>query len=71
MVEPYVEALRFLTPLGFDILTFTIIDRLSGSGKAATSVSPHGLLVNAAKPRWQSLNECCLTGIWCLAGGCL
>lgn len=32
MVEPYVEALRYLTPLGFDVLTFAIIDRLAGSG---------------------------------------
>lgn len=32
MVEPYVEALRYLTPLGFDVLTFVIIDRLAGSG---------------------------------------
>jgi len=33
MVEPYVEALRFMTPMGFDVLTFTIIERLAGSGR--------------------------------------
>lgn len=37
MVEPYVEALRYLTPLGFDVLTFTIIDRLAGSGASCPS----------------------------------
>ena len=41
MVEPYVEALRYLTPLGFDILTFTIIDRLAGSGEHLPA--PHQL----------------------------
>lgn len=44
MVEPYVEALRYLTPLGFDVLTFVIIDRLAGSGArwppAAVRVAP-------------------------------
>lgn len=38
MVEPYVEALGFLTPLGFDVLTFTIIDRLAGSGAGDSCV---------------------------------
>ena len=29
MVEPYVEALKFLTPLSFDVLTFGLIARLA------------------------------------------
>ena len=40
MVEPYVEALRYLTPLGFDVLTFAIIDRLAGSGALFVGGNP-------------------------------
>lgn len=41
MVEPYVEALRFMTPMGFDVLTFTIIERLAGSGALAVAALSH------------------------------
>jgi Transcription- and export-related complex subunit len=54
MVEPYVEALRYLTPLGFDVLTFAIIDRLAGSGvltRFALAKGPSDtLIVLANKP---------------------
>ena len=29
MVEPYVEALKFLTPLSFDVITYGLIARLA------------------------------------------
>lgn len=33
MVEPYAEALKFLTPLSFDALTFRLISRLATPGR--------------------------------------
>ncbi|KAK9815918.1 hypothetical protein WJX72_011962 [[Myrmecia] bisecta] len=33
MVEPIMDALKYLLPLGYDVLTFAIIDRLASSGR--------------------------------------
>jgi Transcription- and export-related complex subunit len=49
MVEPYVEALRYLTPLGFDVLTFAIIDRLAGSGVLCTCCWQHDYCTHVAE----------------------
>lgn len=52
MVEPYVEALRYLTPLGFDVLTFAIIDRLASSGGHSKNIHPgFRVLIMSACPQ--------------------
>ena len=33
MVEPYVEALRFLSPLAYDVLSFRLIARLANPAR--------------------------------------
>lgn len=33
MVEPYVEALKFLSPLAFDVLSFRLISRLANPAR--------------------------------------
>lgn len=33
LVEPVLEAMRHLTPLAFDVLTFLIVDKLASPGR--------------------------------------
>lgn len=39
LVDPVLEAMRNLTPLAFDVLTFLIIDKLASSGRQKLKVA--------------------------------
>lgn len=45
MIDPVVEALCYLTPMGFDVLGFVIIDRLTSTGRAKIKVGDLCLFV--------------------------
>ena len=44
MIDPILEALRYLTPLAFDVLTFVIVDRLASSGR--DKLKPDGINIS-------------------------